>query len=111
MAAALTITFDDPDTIKLLLQYRAFIESEDDVQGTIREMAEGLIVGCLDDHSRFQSWSKAHNERLATEHAARLKDAKASTTNSQPAPPDNVTAFPGAKAANRIAAPLKAAHG
>lgn len=58
MAASLTLTFDDPQTVALLLQYSQFIRQEDGVEGTLQEVAAGLVVGCLDEHHRFAKWAK-----------------------------------------------------
>jgi hypothetical protein len=52
----LTITIDDPDTILLLKKYRRFISQEDAVDGTMDQIAEGLILTMLDDNGRFADW-------------------------------------------------------
>jgi len=54
----LMITIEDPDTILLLQKYRRFIAQEDAVDGSMDEIAEGLILGLLDEHRRFASWCK-----------------------------------------------------
>lgn len=63
--AKLTITVTDPATIDLLARYRQFIKDEDGTGGSITEMIEGLVVGCLDDHERFTSWCRRQNKPVA----------------------------------------------
>lgn len=70
MAKQLTITVTDPATIELLAQYRRFIESEDGTKGTITEVVEGLIVGCMDDHQRFAMWRRNNNGKATATAAA-----------------------------------------
>lgn len=60
MAASLTLVINDPQTIKLLLKYRTFLEQEDGLQGTLNEVAAGLVVGCLDENLRFTRWTREH---------------------------------------------------
>jgi hypothetical protein len=57
MADKLTVTFDDPDTLRLLMQYRQYLH-EEGVDGTLQEAAAGLIVGCLDENRQFARWAK-----------------------------------------------------
>jgi hypothetical protein len=52
----ITVTIDDPATIQLLTRYRQFIAQEDNAEGTLDQAAEGLILGCLDEHHRFNVW-------------------------------------------------------
>lgn len=52
----ITVTIDDAATIQLLARYRQFIAQEDLVEGTLDQAAEGLILGCLDEHHRFNAW-------------------------------------------------------
>jgi len=52
----ITVTITDPATIQLLARYRQFIAQEDQVEGTLDQAAEGLILGCLDEHHRFNTW-------------------------------------------------------
>jgi hypothetical protein len=52
----ITVKIDDPATIQLLARYRQFISQEDHVEGTLDQAAEGLILGCLDEHHRFNAW-------------------------------------------------------
>ena len=57
----LTITLDDPDTIALLREYSRFIEQADAAQGTIDQVAEGLILMYLDEHGDFVQWRRANS--------------------------------------------------
>lgn len=54
---ALTITISDPETIALLDRYKKYVGEIDGVRGTIDQLAEGLMLGSLDLHNRFQRWS------------------------------------------------------
>lgn len=54
----ITVVIDDPATIQLLAKYRQFIAQEDFVEGTLDQAAEGLLLGCLDEHHRFNTWCK-----------------------------------------------------
>lgn len=64
MAASLTLTFNDPQTIALLLQYSRFLH-EEGIEGTLQEAAAGLVVGSLDENHRFNSWAKANKPEPA----------------------------------------------
>lgn len=55
---ALTIKLNDPDTIAILQHYSLFISLHDGVDGTLEQAAEGLILGCLDEHTRFVKWKQ-----------------------------------------------------
>ena len=55
---ALTITISDPETIALLDRYKEYVGKIDGVRGTIDQLAEGLMLGSLDLHNRFQRWSR-----------------------------------------------------
>lgn len=61
---AITITITDPDTIALLRSYRRFIGEVDQVSGpvTLSDAAEGLVIGCLDEHQRFRAWQQRNKE-------------------------------------------------
>ncbi len=52
----LTITISDPDTIALLQKYQRFIEQTDSVDGSLDQIAEGLILGSIDEHPQFTQW-------------------------------------------------------
>lgn len=54
---ALTLTFNDPQTIALLLQYKQFLQQEG-IDGTLQEVAAGLIVGSMDENPAFTRWTK-----------------------------------------------------
>lgn len=56
---AIIITITDPETATLLHQYRHYVDQVDGVTGSLSQVAEGLILGCLDEHSRFRQWSTA----------------------------------------------------
>lgn len=53
---ALIIKITDPQTATLLQQYGQYVEVVDGVTGTLSQVAEGLMLGSLDEHSRFQQW-------------------------------------------------------
>lgn len=55
--AALTLTFNDPQTIALLLQYKQYLQQEG-IDGTLQEVAAGLIVGSMDENPAFTRWTK-----------------------------------------------------
>ena len=55
----LTVTFKDPETIALVMRYAQFMEQRDGVGGTIEQVAEGLIIGYLDEHPSFVQWHRA----------------------------------------------------
>lgn len=57
MATPLTITIDDPEVIGLLQVYEQYAAQVDGVTGTLDELAEGLVHGLLDSHSRFRAWT------------------------------------------------------
>jgi len=57
MAYNLTVTFDDPDTIRLLMQFTQYLQ-EDGVEGTLQEAATGLIFSSLDENRQFARWVK-----------------------------------------------------
>ncbi|MCD0253124.1 hypothetical protein JWH16_04545 [Xanthomonas campestris pv. campestris] len=96
MAATLTLTFNDPQTIALLLQYSKFLKQEEGLDGTLQEIAAGLVVGSLDENISFTQWSKANKPERRQAAAA--------------AKPANVTQLPTAKVAlPRATAPLRRA--
>lgn len=53
------ITISDPDTIQAIQRYALFVETVDGVTGTIDQLAEGLILGMLDEHWQFRAWCTA----------------------------------------------------
>jgi len=69
MAATLTVTINDPQTISLLLQYKQFLQ-EEGVDGTLQEAAAGLMVGSLDENHRFNRWAKANRQAGGSASAA-----------------------------------------
>jgi len=48
----------DAKTLELLRQYKQYVAQEDGVTGSINQLAEGLMVGCLDEHHRLREWSQ-----------------------------------------------------
>lgn len=61
----LTITISDPETVALLCRYEQYVDQVDGVLGTIDQLAEGLMLGSLDQHQRFWQWSNANAEEVA----------------------------------------------
>ncbi|KLA49991.1 hypothetical protein [Xanthomonas euvesicatoria] len=55
---AVTIQITDPQTIALLQSYGEYLSEVDETSGTIDQMAEGLIIGLLDEHSHFRHWRR-----------------------------------------------------
>ena len=54
---SITIKITDPETAALLRQYRQYVDQMDGVAGSISQLAEGLMLGSLDEHSQFREWS------------------------------------------------------
>ncbi len=54
---ALVITISDPSTLALLQQYGQYVHQVDGERATMDELAEGLMLGMLDEHQRFREWS------------------------------------------------------
>lgn len=54
------ITITDPATIDLLQRYAQYLEKVDGVTGTMDQLAEGMILGFLDEHTQFRWWDKRH---------------------------------------------------
>lgn len=57
---ALTITVTDQTTIGLIRLYRQYVREQDQIEGTVRDLAEGLVITFLDEHHRFREWRKAN---------------------------------------------------
>ncbi|MDI9239449.1 hypothetical protein QLQ15_11095 [Lysobacter sp. LF1] len=55
---ALVISITDPDTVVLLERYRQYVDQVDGEKGTLDQLAEGLMLGMLDEHNRFREWSR-----------------------------------------------------
>jgi len=60
---ALTVTITDPATIELLYRYRHYVEQVDDVRASVEQLTEGLVIGLLDGHDRFNSWRRSIDGR------------------------------------------------
>lgn len=60
----LTLTFKDPETIRLMLRYAQYISLRDGVTGTVEQVAEGVILGFLDEHPNFNEWHRVVNTAL-----------------------------------------------
>ena len=54
------IRISDPETVLLLERYRQFLAEEDCVEGSMRQIVEGMALAFLDDHERFGTWCKQH---------------------------------------------------
>jgi hypothetical protein len=54
----LVITITDPETVVLLERYRQYVDQVDGERGTLDQLAEGLMLGMLDEHNRFREWSR-----------------------------------------------------
>ena len=54
---SITIRITDPETAALLRQYRQYVDQVDGVTGSISQLAEGLMLGSLDEHLQFREWS------------------------------------------------------
>jgi len=52
----ITVKIRDPETIALLQRYERFLQVEDECEGSMDQIAEGLILGFLDEHRRFAAW-------------------------------------------------------
>lgn len=61
-----TVNITDPATLALLANYKRFLQVEDGLDGelTMTQMVEGLVVGCLDEHSRFRQWTRMNSGAL-----------------------------------------------
>lgn len=81
----ITVTITDPATIQLLARYRQFIAQEDQVEGTLDQAAEGLILGCLDEHDRFNTW--CHDQPAAQASADDAQAVPQSRSLAIPFPP------------------------
>ena len=55
---ALVMSITDPDTVALLERYRQYVDQVDGQKGTLDQLAEGLMLGMLDEHNRFREWSR-----------------------------------------------------
>jgi len=55
---ALVISITDADTVALLERYRHYVDQVDGESGTLEQLAEGLMLGMLDEHHRFREWSR-----------------------------------------------------
>lgn len=66
MRKTATVNITDPATLQLLANYKSFLQQEDGIDGTLTltQMVEGLVVGCLDEHSRFRQWNRMRNGAL-----------------------------------------------
>jgi len=68
MAAAksqtLTLIIDDPQTVALLQQYKEFLQHEG-IDGSLQEVAAGLIVGSMDENHAFTRWTKTNRAQGA----------------------------------------------
>lgn len=62
MALSLNITITDPQTIALLRQYSHYISQVEQIEGTLDELAQGLVVGCIDEHPAFRRWCRVTRE-------------------------------------------------
>lgn len=56
----LTITVTDQTTIDLIRLYRQYVREEDQTDGTVRDLAEGLVITFLDEHHQFREWRNAN---------------------------------------------------
>ena len=54
----ITVKITDPKTLELLRQYKQYVAQKDGVSGSINQLVEGLMIGCLDEHRRFREWSQ-----------------------------------------------------
>lgn len=54
---SIIIKITDPETAALLRQYTQYIAQVDGVTGSLSQVAEGLVLGYLDEHSQFREWS------------------------------------------------------
>lgn len=55
---AVTITLTNASTIALLELYRQYVGDVDLACGSTSELAEGLVIASLDEHSRFRQWRR-----------------------------------------------------
>lgn len=53
---AVPITLTNASTIAVLELYRQYVGDVDLAYGSISELAEGLVIASLDEHSRFRQW-------------------------------------------------------
>lgn len=54
----LTVQINDPQTLEILGRYGIYVQDVDGVTGTLDQLAEGLILGMLDEHGRFRDWCR-----------------------------------------------------
>ena len=94
----ITITITDPATIEMLAQYQEFIRAKDDCEGTIDQVAEGLMLGYLDEHDDFVDWtaSREHHVPPAPLHTAAIAQFPVPVAK---APPPRPIAAPRLKSA------------
>lgn len=57
-----TINITDPQTIALLQKYRQYVSQVERVDGSLDEIAQGLVIGCIDENSEFRHWCRASRD-------------------------------------------------
>lgn len=85
----LTITINDPETILKLQRYRQFLAEEDVVDGSMDQIAEGMMLGHMGDHDRFLDWCVS-NAQPAPLGPMALVAVPASANDSLPIDPRSV---------------------
>ncbi len=61
---AITLILSDASTITLLELYRLYFGDVDQAYGSISELAEGLVIGSLDEHCRFRQWRRRNPAKV-----------------------------------------------
>lgn len=52
------IKIDDPDTVAIIHDYTRYLQQVDEIESSVDQAAESMLLGFIDEHVQFRSWRR-----------------------------------------------------